>query len=107
MDKTKEDIALDRYNKGEQFSVSTFIDEDTIIMGYGNLDYDFEFPLPNYVVVKEFGTHSWSQYFKIKGVNKYVATNLKTNEQQITPYFTREELIEHQKLNPNFSFKPI
>ncbi len=66
----EEEIALERYNKGEEFSVSCFIDEDTIIMGYGNLDYDFEFPLPSSIVIKVYGTQSWSEYFKLKELNK-------------------------------------
>ena len=48
----QEKIALEKYEKGEKFSVSTFIDEDTIILGYGKLDYDFEFPLPAHITVK-------------------------------------------------------
>lgn len=65
----QEKIALEKYNKGEKFSVSTFIDEDTIILGYGKLDYDFEFPLPAYITVKEYGTQSWGQWFKNKGLH--------------------------------------
>lgn len=101
----QEKIALEKYENGEKFSVSTFIDEDTIILGYGKLDYDFEFPLPAHITIKEYGTLSWTEYFRLKGVNKYIATNLKTLETSITPYFTREEFFEHQKLNPNFKFE--
>lgn len=103
----QEEIALEKYNKGEKFSVSTFIDEDTIILGYGKSDYDFEFPLPAHITVKEYGTQSWSEYFRQKGVNKYIATNLKTLEKSITPYFTREEFLEFVGLNPNFKFEML
>lgn len=44
--------------------VSTFIDEDTITLGYGkclNLG-DFQYPLPNWVVRRKYGTISWSKY---------------------------------------------
>lgn len=62
----KETEALLRHNKGEQYSVSTSIDGETILAGYGILDYDFEFPLPNFVIKMEFGTLSWNEYLKIK-----------------------------------------
>lgn len=61
-----EKIAVDRYNSGEIPNVSTFIDEDTIILGYGKLDYDFEFPLPNSIIIKDYGTTSWTEYFDNK-----------------------------------------
>lgn len=63
---TNEEIAIAKYNKGIPPSVSTFIDEDTIVLGYGKLDYDFEFPLPNSIIIKEYGTTSWAEYFKKK-----------------------------------------
>lgn len=66
----KEEEALYRYNNGEILNVSTFIDEDTIIAGYGNLDYDFEFPLPASKIREIYGTNSWNKYFK----------NVETNE---------------------------
>lgn len=103
----QEQIALERYNNGEKYLVSTFIDEDTIILGYGKLDMDFEFPLPAYITVKEFGTQSWTEYFKLKGLNKYLVTNLETNEKSITPYFTREEFFKHKELNLNHVFEII
>ncbi len=60
-----EEIALEMYNKGKRWSCSTSIDEDTILMGYGQLSStDFEFPLPSDIILKEFGTHSWSEYLK-------------------------------------------
>lgn len=64
----QEKIALEKYENGERYSVSTFIDEDTIILGYGRLDYDFEFPLPSYITVKVFGTQSWEEYFRLKEI---------------------------------------
>lgn len=57
----EEKIAQERYDKGEKPYISTFIDEDTIIMGYGKLDYDFEFPLPVETVKKIHGTTSWRE----------------------------------------------
>ena len=101
----QEKIALEKYENGEEFSVSTFIDEDTIILGYGKLDYDFEFPLPANITVKEYGTQSWAEYFRLKGVNKYLATNTETKETSITPYFTKEEFIKNQEMNPNFTYQ--
>lgn len=58
--------ALLRYNKGEQFFTSTSIDEDTILAGYGKLDYDFEFPLPYFLIKMIYGTLSWGEYLKNK-----------------------------------------
>lgn len=103
----QEKIALEKYENGEEFSVSTFIDEDTIILGYGNLDYDFEFPLPAYITVKEYGTQSWVEYFRNKGLNRYLTTNNKTKEKSITPYFNNAELETHKLLNTNFTFKKL
>lgn len=102
---TNEEIAIAKYNKGIPPSVSTFIDEDTIILGYGKLDIDFEFPLPAHITVKEYGTQSWAEYFRLKGLNKYLATNTETKETSITPYFTREEFFKNQELNPNFTYQ--
>lgn len=59
---TNEEIAIERYNKGEKFLVSTFIDEDTIIAGYGDLNIDFEFSLPPQIIYKIYGTTSWTEY---------------------------------------------
>lgn len=50
----------------EQFSVSEFIDEDTIIAGYGKMDYDFELPLPKTYIIQIFGTTSWKKYFDMQ-----------------------------------------
>jgi hypothetical protein len=36
---------------GQSFSVSSHIDEDTFVAGYGKLDYDFEFPLPDVYIM--------------------------------------------------------
>ena len=61
-----EKIALKRYKKGIIHSVSVFIDEDTIIAGYGNTqNYDFEFPFPRYLIIEIFGTDSWSELLKM------------------------------------------
>lgn len=105
--KENEKIALDRYNNGEKFSSSTFIDEDTIILGYGNLDIDFEFPLPAHITVKEYGTQSWVQYFRNKGLNRYLIENKETLEKSVSPYFNTQELEKHKELNPNFKFEII
>jgi hypothetical protein len=102
-----EQIALERYNNGESFSSSTFIDEDTIILGYGNLDYDFEFPLPSYITVKEYGTQSWTEYFRNKDLNKYITTNKDTKETSISPYLNNIEFEAYKILNPNFIFEKI
>lgn len=65
----KEEEALFRYNNGEQLNVSTFIDDDTIIAGYGGLEYEFEFPLPVYKIKEIYGTTSWKQYLETKQKN--------------------------------------
>lgn len=103
----QEKIALEKYENGEEFSVSTFIDEDTIILGYGKLDIDFEFPLPSHITVKEYGTQSWVEYFRQKGVNRYLATNTETKEQSVTPYFNNQQLETHELLNPKYTFKKL
>lgn len=55
--------ALIRYNNGEDYHTSTFIDEDTIIAGYGGLDgLDFKYPLPFFLIKMIYGTLSWSEY---------------------------------------------
>lgn len=45
---TNEEIAIEKYLNGEKWSCSTFIDEETITVGYGKLDNIgcFEFELP-------------------------------------------------------------
>lgn len=55
-------VAVQRFLNGEKFSVSTSIDEDTILAGYGELNYDFEFPLPSVVIKQVYGTTSWNTY---------------------------------------------
>ena len=60
----KEKIAFIRYNAGEPHHCSTSIDEDTIIAGYGELGYDFEYPLSNEIIRKIYGTNSWHEYLK-------------------------------------------
>ncbi len=65
------ETALEMYNRGKKWSCSTSIDEDTILMGYGSLgSTDFEFPLPSFIVIKEFGTESWIEYLKNKAEAK-------------------------------------
>lgn len=61
-----EKIAINKFENGKKYSCSTFIDEDTIIAGYGNLDIDFEYPLPPDYIKKIFGTTSWTEYLKNK-----------------------------------------
>lgn len=58
----EEQEAMRRYNLGQHYSCSTFIDEDTIVAGYGKLDYDFEFPLPTKLIKEIYGTTSWSEW---------------------------------------------
>lgn len=102
-----EQIALERFNKGEKYGVSTFIDEDTIIIGYGNLDYDFEFPLPNEIVVKEFGTQSWDRYFRNKGLFNWLTINKETKEESLLGLRKTEAEIEELKKiegDDNFEF---
>ncbi len=60
----EEQEAVRRFQLGEPYMVSEFIDEDTIIAGYGKLDYDFEFPLPRVYIKQIYKTTSWSQRFK-------------------------------------------
>lgn len=45
-------------------SYSTFIDEDTITMGYGKLYEigDFKYPLPKSIILKSFKHLRWSEY---------------------------------------------
>jgi hypothetical protein len=62
-----EKIALQRYNNNEKFNTSTFIDEDMITAGYGQLSHigEFEFPLSNSLIKKIFKTNSWKEYYNI------------------------------------------
>lgn len=96
-----EKIAVERYNKGEKYSTSSFIDDDTIIAGYGNLDYDFEYPLPKYIIEDIFGTTSWREYLKLKGLHKYKTVN-KEGKVAITPYLTNEQAEQMKNDNPFF-----
>lgn len=64
-----EQEAIRRFQNGEKYSTSTFIDEDTIVAGYGQLDdksnpYDFKFPLPSVYIKHIFGTTSWETFRK-------------------------------------------
>ena len=66
---TKEElIAINKFQNGEQYSVSEFIDEDTIIAGYGELNIDFEFPLPVVYIKQIYGTTSWNEYKKLNKI---------------------------------------
>jgi hypothetical protein len=58
----EEQEAIKRFQNGEQWNVSTFIDEDSIIAGYGNLNMDFQFPLPVVYIKAIYGTTSWSKH---------------------------------------------
>lgn len=103
----QEKTALKRYNKGETPYISTFIDEDTIISGYGKLDYDFEFPLPVDKVIEIHGTNSWEQYFKNKGLFHWKTINKDNKEQSFLGIRMNIEDIEKLKLiegNENFEF---
>ena len=105
--KTKEQIAIEKFNKGEEPFVSTFIDEDSIIMGYGDLNYDFEYPLPDYIIISKYGTTSWSEFFNNKGVFQYEVINNQTLESSITHYMTEDEFLKAINLNNGFTFKKI
>lgn len=51
------------YNLGKKPECSTFIDEDTITMGYGRMDSlgDFQFPLPKFIIKNKMGSNKWSE----------------------------------------------
>lgn len=101
--------AQERYEAGEQYSVSISIDEDSILAGYGNLlSYDFEFPLPDETIIKIFGTTSWDKYYELKGLHRWNCINKTTNE--VTPLGirkTEEEMKLLREINPNFEFEII
>lgn len=106
--KEAQKIAMRRYEKGEPHSVSTAIDDDTILAGYGSVGYDdFEFPLPDEKVIELYGTLSWAQYFKNKGLYRYETVNEKTGEMSISPLWNDDELEHHKKINIGFTFKKI
>lgn len=67
----EEKEAIKRFVESEErLEVSTFIDEDTIIAGYGGFDgkfgmgYDFKYPLPNHFIRMIYQTNSWHQYLE-------------------------------------------
>lgn len=103
----EEQIALDRYNSGEKPGVSTLIDDDTITMGYGDIVYDFEYPLPYEIIIEKYGTTSWKQHFANKGLHQYLTINKKDEKESISPYWTDEELQKHIELNPGFKFEKL
>lgn len=58
-------IALIKYFTGQKPSISTFIDEETITMGYGNLNSMgwFEYPLPDFIVrCENKGALTWEEF---------------------------------------------
>lgn len=75
---TKEElIAIKKFQNGDSPSVSEFIDEDTIIAGYGQLGIDFEYPLPRVYIKQIYGTTSWSEYMiDAKRKSRYVTEDL-------------------------------
>jgi hypothetical protein len=86
----QEVVAQQKYDQGEVPYISTFIDDDTIIMGYGKLDYDFEYPLPTTTIIKIHGTTSWSK--KLTKMNIEVIVFEQDNKQVIKKgnhFFTR------------------
>ena len=51
---------------GFKYSVSTHIDEDSILMGYGELHcWGFEYNLPDYIIKRVYKTTSWSEWSKL------------------------------------------
>jgi len=57
--------AVRRYKSGEKHFISSF--GDIILVGYGNVDYGFDYPLPNDYIKNIYGTLSWDELIK----NKY------------------------------------
>lgn len=57
-------IAVVLYHWGVRLTVSTFIDEDTITAGYGQLYADgcFQYPLPPNYIRKIYGCTKWSNW---------------------------------------------
>lgn len=56
-------IALILYWLQFKPNISTGIDEDTILMGYGTLySYGFKYGLPSKIINKHFKTSSWNEY---------------------------------------------
>lgn len=102
-------VAQERYEAGEQYNVSTSIDEDSILAGYGNLlSYDFEYPLPDETIIKLFGSTSWDEHFKLKGLYHWNCINKTTNEVTLLGMRkTEEEMKLMREINPNFEFEII
>lgn len=96
--------AIDLYNEGKKYSTSTSIDEDTILAGYGKLDYDFEFPLPPSLIIKEFGTTSWDEYFENKGYYRWRSTHKESGAVSIMPRMTIEQVEETRQLKGNENY---
>lgn len=106
----EEKTALEIYATGKQPSSSTSIDEDTILMGYGRLDYDFEFPLPADKIKEIKGTNSWSEWFKLKGYKRWNVINNETKEvNELGMWCTDAEINDIKNLegNENFNFLEI
>jgi hypothetical protein len=102
----KEKIALKRYQNSEKPFVSTFIDEDTIIVGYGKLDYDFEYPLPSNIIKDIYGTTSWDEWFKLKGLHRYETIN-KEGVVTLTPYISHDQVEHIKNNNPDYQIIKI
>ena len=105
--KSKEKLAIEKFNNGEVALVSTFIDEDTIIMGYGKLNITFEYPLPDYIICSIYGTTSWSKYFKNKNIHRYNGINKNTKEVSHPPELTEQEFLRTTKRNNNYMFEKL
>lgn len=102
---SNEEIAINIYNNGQTYSVSTFIDEDTIVAGCGKLDYDFEFPLPNEIIIKEYGTTSWWEYFNRRGLYQWLITDNILKSTYRSGYMTEEELLKNTETH--FTYEKI
>lgn len=106
-----EQEAIRRFQNGEKWSCSSFIDEDTIVAGYGQLDhksnpYDFEFPLPTVYIKAIYGSTSWNMATKkekeIDQLNEQVAELLSLKrsiiESRLKEFFPKREMSFHDKV---------
>ena len=55
-------VAVVGYYLKFEYRCSTFIDEESIIAGYGKLNYDFKYPFPRWLILKVWGTTSWKNF---------------------------------------------
>jgi len=61
-------IAVILYFLKFKYSCSTFIDEESIVAGYGKLIYnDFKYPFPRWLKIKIWGTTKWKECNEIRG----------------------------------------